>query len=61
MGEAAGEEGVKMENEETGLVHVREVEAELIFDPDVDKSLVGYGSRKIIRKSLKTQLSGGDK
>lgn len=51
-----------MGNEETkSLVPVPEVEAELIFDPSVDKSLVGYGARKILRESLRNQLREGYK
>lgn len=54
--------GGKMENEETkSLVPIREAETELIFEPRQDGSLIGYGSRKIIRESLKNQLSGGYK
>lgn len=53
-----------MENEKTEsreLVPVETVEADLVFDPCMDKSLVGYGSRKIIRASLKNQLREGYK
>lgn len=54
-----------MENEETEsleLVPIEEVEVDLIFSPAQGESqLIGYGSRKIIRESLKNQLSGGYK
>ncbi|HEY3390307.1 MAG TPA: hypothetical protein VGK38_12085 [Prolixibacteraceae bacterium] len=53
-----------MENEEKvscELVPVEEVDTELVFAPQGESQLIGYGSRKIIRESIRNQLRDGYK
>jgi hypothetical protein len=53
-----------MENEENvscELVPISEVETELMLAPQGESQLIGYGSRKIIRESIRNQLRDGYK